>query len=168
MPEMVLEPNSAETSHICEAWICHREQSTRKTKTRGGNQILMRGEIPHFPKFSFSYNLPHGPGLGDTTKMKSTHQLCLELSTEKCRNLRSMDSRSTGRKDDHAKTVRGCVFLAGPRPQQPLADRRPARLSQASRSESPSTDTMAHDCDGNLCAETRNWGLWKDSRGKAN
>lgn len=23
-----------------------------------GNQILMRGEIPHFPKLSFSYNFP--------------------------------------------------------------------------------------------------------------
>lgn len=59
-------------------------------------------------------------------------------------------------------------LLSWLRPQQPLADRRPARLSQASWLESPGTDTVAHDCNGNLCAETRNGGLRKDSRGRAN
>lgn len=165
---MVPEPNSAETSPICEAWIHHRKQSIRRTKTHGGNQILMRGEIPHFPKFSFSYNFPQWSWARRHDKNEiNTSALPQTLNREMQKpDVHGFQKHREERRQ--FQTVRGCIFLAGLRPQQPLADRRPARLSQSSWLESPGTETVAHDCNGNLCAETRNWGLRKDSRGRAN
>lgn len=54
----------------------------------------------------------NGAGLGDVTRMKSTHQLCPKFSTEKRRDLMPTGSRSKGRKDDNAKAIRG-ILLAG-------------------------------------------------------